>query len=101
MTTNRLCVVTAAAALLLSSLAACSSDGPSSGAAWVACQHTVEANLENPATADFSLMSTTIKTTFIDGTLTAENSFGVERELQFHCDLGGETVTDVDVLPTR
>jgi hypothetical protein len=44
--------------------------------------------LNNPATADFSLMSVTREkfgdnTYRIKGTLTAENAFGVEQELRY------------------
>ena len=82
-------------------LAGCSSDGTSSGAPWVACKNAVKAQVANPATADFALMSTTIEDTVIDGKLTAKNDFGVEQELQFNCKMSGETVTSVEVLPTK
>ena len=86
---------------LLVLLAGCSSDGKSSGAPWVACKNAVKSEVKNPATVDFALLDTTIKDTFIDGKLTAKNDFGVEQELQFHCKMSGETVTSVEVLPTK
>lgn len=79
------------------------SDDGESGAdadAWMACKDAVEAQLNNPATADFALMQTTIETEYIDGILTAKNDFGVEQELQFHCERSGSTVTSAEVLPT-
>jgi PBP1b-binding outer membrane lipoprotein LpoB len=82
-------------------LAGCSSDGKSSGAPWVACKNAVKAQVTNPATADFALLSTTIEDTVIDGKLTAKNDFGVDQELRFHCKMSGETVTSVEVLPTK
>lgn len=82
-------------------LAGCSSGGTSSGAPWVACKNAVKSEVKNPATVDFSLLDTTINATFIDGKLTAKNDFGVEQELQFHCNMSGETVTSVEVLPTK
>lgn len=81
-------------------MVACSGGSDSgSGAAWVACQHAVKAQLNNPATADFALMDTTMTDAVIDGTLTAENSFGVKQDLQFHCEMSGEQVTSAEVLP--
>jgi hypothetical protein len=102
----RLAIATAAVAML----AACSTggsgggDGGGGGAsdtdAWIACKDAVEAQLDNPATADFALMQSTIEADFIDGILTAENNFGVKQELQFHCERSGSAITDVEVLPT-
>ena len=81
-------------------LTACSGEGASDSDAWIACKKAVEAQLENPATADFALTQSTIEADFIDGILTAENTFGVEQELQFHCERSGSTITDAEVLPT-
>lgn len=82
-------------------LTACGSgENASDTDAWIACKNAVQAQLNNPATADFALMQTTIEVDFIDGILTAENSFGVEQELQFHCERSGSTITAAEVLPT-
>lgn len=57
-------------------------------AAFQIAKQEVKSQLNNPATADFSLMSVTREkfgdnTYRIKGTLTAENSFGVEQELRY------------------
>jgi len=57
-------------------------------AAFKIAKQEVKSQLNNPATADFSLMSVTREkfgdnTYRIKGTLTAENSFGVEQALRY------------------
>lgn len=79
----------------------CSGDdnsrGPSSGDALVSCHHAVEAQLNNPATADFKTLQTTITDTRITGVVEADNDFGVTQEISYTCSISGGAVTGARV----
>lgn len=72
-------------------------DEPSSGSALTSCRNMVKAQIKNPSTADFAVLDTTITDTSISGEVTAENDFGAEKTLRYHCTISGDTVTDVTV----
>lgn len=66
--------------------------------AWMICKDSVKDRLNNPATADFSLLSTSIEGDDasgydISGSLTAANDFGVEEEIAFSCQVRDGSVT--------
>lgn len=71
------------------------------GDAWLNCQDAVEEQLANPATADFSMLSSDITesgdTFNVAGTLTAENAFGVEAEIEFTCEVTEGEPVDAEV----
>lgn len=60
------------------------------GDAWLNCQDAVKDQLRNPATADFSMLSSDIERADdgwfeISGSLNAENDYGVKQEIGFSC----------------
>jgi hypothetical protein len=74
--------------------------GSNSGEAWTACREALEAQLRNPATADFPLLDRQIDESAgggwsIAGLVGAENHFGVEQRFRFTCEVSPDgLVTD-------
>lgn len=100
------------AVFILAGIFAVLNDGDGNGApaaeqgvpesvAWGNCKEAVKAQLNHPATADFSILSTTIKqhgaVYDIAGSLTAENGFGVESEIGFTCLVQEDGATSADL----
>lgn len=69
----------------------------SGGAALVNCRNAVKAQIKNPATADFELLSTTITDAQISGSVTAENDFGARKSLTYVCRISGDSVLSANV----
>ena len=71
------------------------------GEAWHNCKEAVRGLLNNPETADFSILSTTIDETSngydIDGSLTAGNDFGVKQEIAFSCNVWPDGEVEAEV----
>lgn len=80
-----------------------SGDTGAQAEAWTACKDAVTEQLSNPASADFSLLSTQIERDGDDysiaGTLTATNDFGAEKTIAFDCDVSGGQATASVVEP--
>lgn len=72
-------------------------DADSSGVSITACHDAVKQQIKNPSTADFSWLEQTVTDSSVSGELTAQNDFGAEKTLRYHCTISGSTVTDVKV----